>query len=173
MVDTKVNSIGKSWNYVFAGLRFALGAIFLWAFADKTFGLGYSTKSANSWLNGGSPTNGFLSHTTGWLSGFYQAIAGNVVTDWLFMLGLLAIGLALVLGVGVRLAGYGGALLMLLMWSAATLGVSGTTNPVIDDHIVYAIVFLGFALHPEVGDTLGLGKAWRRMSVVQKHPSLA
>jgi thiosulfate dehydrogenase [quinone] large subunit len=30
-----------------------------------TFGLGYSTSSAQSWLNGGSPTKGFLSGAIG------------------------------------------------------------------------------------------------------------
>ena len=41
-------------------LRLALGVEFLWAFVDKLFGLGYSTPSARAWLNGGSPTKGFL-----------------------------------------------------------------------------------------------------------------
>lgn len=31
----------------------------LWAFLDKTFGLGYSTRVAKAWVNGGSPTKGF------------------------------------------------------------------------------------------------------------------
>ena len=43
------------------GLRLALGFEFLWAFLDKTFGLGYSTPSSQAWINGGSPTKGFLS----------------------------------------------------------------------------------------------------------------
>ena len=44
-----------------AGLRIATGFIFLWAFLDKLFGLGYSTASAKSWIHGGSPTKGYLS----------------------------------------------------------------------------------------------------------------
>lgn len=32
----------------------------LWAFLDKTFGLGYATPAANAWVDGGSPTKGFL-----------------------------------------------------------------------------------------------------------------
>lgn len=42
-------------------LRLVLGFEFLWAFLDKTFGLGYTTPAAKSWLNGGSPTKGYLS----------------------------------------------------------------------------------------------------------------
>src|SRR5205823_11321959 len=45
-----------------AVLRIVLGLSFLWAFLDKLFGLGYSTSSKQAWINGGSPTNGFLSH---------------------------------------------------------------------------------------------------------------
>jgi hypothetical protein len=39
-------------------LRVALGVEFLWAFLDKTFGLGYATPSAKAWIHGGSPTKG-------------------------------------------------------------------------------------------------------------------
>ena len=44
-----------------AVVRVAIGFVFLWAFIDKTFGLGYATPSAKAWINGGSPTKGFLS----------------------------------------------------------------------------------------------------------------
>ena len=44
-----------------AVFRVTLGFAFLWAFLDKTFGLGYATPSAKAWINGGSPTKGFLS----------------------------------------------------------------------------------------------------------------
>ncbi|OOC02547.1 hypothetical protein B0293_30765 [Amycolatopsis azurea DSM 43854] len=45
-----------------AVLRVTMGSLFLRAFADKAFGFGYATTSANAWVNGGSPTKGFLSH---------------------------------------------------------------------------------------------------------------
>src|SRR5512138_1326803 len=44
-----------------AVLRVSLGFVFLWAFLDKTFGFGYATPAAKAWINGGSPTKGFLS----------------------------------------------------------------------------------------------------------------
>lgn len=47
-------------RYILAGTRLALGWIFLWAFIDKMFGLGMATESKNAWINGGSPTKGFL-----------------------------------------------------------------------------------------------------------------
>src|SRR6266511_711287 len=53
-----VTSITAKFLAVF---RVAVGFVFLWAFLDKTFGLGYATPSAKAWINGGSPTKGFLS----------------------------------------------------------------------------------------------------------------
>lgn len=50
--------------HVWAVLRISLGWIFLWAFLDKTFGLGAATESDNAWVDGGSPTEGYLSFAT-------------------------------------------------------------------------------------------------------------
>ncbi len=41
-------TLSKAARYVFAGIRLALGWVFLWAFLDKTFGLGHETESANA-----------------------------------------------------------------------------------------------------------------------------
>ena len=43
-------------RYLLATVRMALGFTFLWAFVDKTFGLGFATAPADAWVNGGSPT---------------------------------------------------------------------------------------------------------------------
>ena len=100
-------------------VRVVLGVEFLWAFLDKTFGLGYATPAARAWVNGGSPTKGFLSRVAvGPLEGTFHAIAGAAWADWLFMAGLLGIGLALVFGIGLRIAAVSGTLMMLLMWAA-------------------------------------------------------
>lgn len=157
--------------YVWALSRIALGFIFLWAFLDKTFGLGYSTPAARAWINGGSPTRGFLSNTEGWFAAPFQAIAGHVVTDWLFMAALLGIGLALLLGIGMRVAAASGAALMALMYLAAIPGVAGTTNPIVDDHVVYALVLVALAMS-KAGETLGFGKSWSRLAIVKRYPAL-
>lgn len=150
-------------------LRMAFGWIFLWAFLDKTFGLGYATERANAWVNGGSPTFGFLNFgTSGPLAGSFQSIAGNVVVDWLFMIGLLGVGLAFTLGIGMRIAAASGAIMMVLMWSAA---LPVETNPFLDDHIVYAVAMIVLALGG-AGRHLGFGRAWRDLPVVQKNPWL-
>jgi thiosulfate dehydrogenase [quinone] large subunit len=146
-----------------------LGWIFLWAFLDKMFGLGHETKSAKSWLNGGSPTKGFLANSPkGPFADAYKGIAGDTWADWLFMLGLLGIGAALMLGVGMRVAAACGAVLLVLMWSAV---LPPANNLFMDDHLIYAVVLIGLALS-NAGVTLGLGRLWQATSVVQKNPWL-
>ena len=79
-------------QYVWGVLRLLLGWTFLWAFVDKLFGLGFNTVADKSWLDGVSPTFGFLKFgTKGPFASLYQSLAGNPVVDWLFMMGLLLI----------------------------------------------------------------------------------
>ncbi len=161
--------------------RITFGSIFLWAFFDKLLGLGYATcrnaetmevarMCEKAWVNGGSPTMGFLKFGThGPLAGFYQSLAGQPIVDILFMVGLLLIGVALILGIGMRLATYGGVLLMLMMWSAA---FPPANNPIVDDHIIYALLFV--ILHnSNAGEVLGFGKSWKKNGLGKKYPILA
>jgi len=100
-------------------LRIATGLVFLWAFLDKTFGWGYSTTSQNAWINGGSPTRGFLSTVdVGPLASHPGLMGGRTWAEWLFMLGLLGIGRAVLAGVGLRVSAVAGTLMMALMWMA-------------------------------------------------------
>ncbi len=157
-------------RYLIAGIRLALGWVFLWAFLDKLFGLGRGTPAANAWLDGGSPTAGFLGKAaTGPFAGFYQSIAGNVVVDVLFMAALLGIGVALILGIGMRIAAASGALLTVLMWTAV---LPPETNPFMDDHLVYAAVLVLLALLG-AGNTLGLGRRWTAIPLVRRNTWLA
>src|SRR5688572_12643377 len=150
-------------------LRIALGFVFLWAFLDKAFGLGHETAKRDAWVNGGSPTNGFLEFgASGPFKETFNAMAGSVLVEWLFMLGLLGIGLALVLGIGVRIAAYTGSLLLLLMYLAL---LPPENNPVLDDHIVYAIALLALAF-AHAGRFRGLGRWWAAQPLVRKHPIL-
>jgi thiosulfate dehydrogenase (quinone) large subunit len=151
--------------------RVATGFIFLWAFLDKTFGLGYATPSAKAWINGGSPTKGFLASVeVGPFQGFFHSIAGATWANWLFMLGMLGVGLALVLGIGLRVAAGAGTLIMAMMWAAEwpLASGAGSTNPIVDYHVVYALAAIVFAL-TYAGQTLGLGKIWAKLPIVQKN----
>jgi thiosulfate dehydrogenase [quinone] large subunit len=160
-----------------AVLRISTGFVFLWAFLDKTFGLGYATPSARAWINGGSPTKGFLSNVeVGPFQSFFHSIAGDAWADWAFMLGLAGIGVALILGIGMRLAAGATVAMMALMWAAewplaqqTSAGEpSGSSNPVVDYHFVYAVGAIVLAL-TYAGHTWGLGRRWAALPFVQKH----
>jgi thiosulfate dehydrogenase [quinone] large subunit len=143
--------------------------VFLWAFLDKTFGFGYATPSAKAWINGGSPTKGFLSSVdVGPFQGFFHNIAGDTWTNWAFMLGLLGIGLALTAGIGLRIAAAAATLMMAMMWAAEWPIASGSSNPITDYHFIYAIVAIVLAL-TYAGHTWGLGRQWAKLPIVQKN----
>lgn len=142
----KKQSTYKNAWYTLALTRILLAFVFLWAFFDKALGLGFSTKAESAWVAGGSPTTGFLSfgvNEQSPLASFFTNIAGHAWVDWIFMLGLLGIGLALLLGIGLRIAAVAGATMMVLMWLAV---FPLENNPLIDDHIVYAVVLFVVAL---------------------------
>ncbi|WP_055620549.1 DoxX family membrane protein [Streptomyces sp. JHA19] len=166
--------------YVLAGLRLLTGFVFLWAFLDKTFGLGYATPSGKGWIDAGSPTRGFLGGVAvGPMESVFHSWAGDAWADWLFMLGLLGIGVALTLGVALRLAAVAGTVMMALMWMAewpparhlSDGSPSMSTNPFADYHLVYAVVLIALAA-AGAGAVWGLGHAWARLPFVARHPWL-
>lgn len=143
--------------------RILMGFYFFWAFIDKTFGLGFATPAERAWVGGGSPTTGFLTNATteSPFAGVFSALAGNALVDWLFMLGLLGVGVSLMLGVGVRIGAIAGTAMLLLMYLAEfPLTLTGATNPLIDSHItdisIMAIVFFGV-----YSQRLSLARTWR------------
>ena len=95
------------------------------------------------------------------------------------MLGMLAIGLALILGIGLRVAAATAVLIMAMMWFAefplaqhTSAGEpSGSSNPITDYHFVYAAAAVVLAL-THAGDTWGLGRWWAALPVVRKQPWL-
>jgi thiosulfate dehydrogenase [quinone] large subunit len=163
-----------------AVVRIVMGLVFAWAFVDKTFGLGYATPGERAWLDGGSPTKGFLGNLDhGPLAGMFRGWAGAWWADWLFMLGLAGIAVALLLGVGLRLAAGAGTLMMLLMWAAEwpldRFTDAGeptmSTNPLLDYHVVYALVLIWLAV-VAAGRVWGLGRTWAALGVVARNPWL-
>jgi thiosulfate dehydrogenase [quinone] large subunit len=154
-----------------AGLRLATGFIFLWAFLDKAFGLGFSTPVDRAWINGGTPSQGFLGSeaVTGPLQPFFASIA-SPASDILFMLGMLGIGLAVMLGIGLRVSAIAGSLIMVAMYLAEWpfAAGAGSTNPLVDYHIIYAMALVAIAA-TSAGDTLGFGSLWRKIPFVARH----
>ncbi len=129
---------------IWTGLRLSMSIIFLWAFFDKLLGLGFATPAERAWISGGSPTYGFLTNATkGPFAEFFQSLAGVPLVDWLFMSGLLFVGLALLTKRLMTLSALAGGTMMLLMWLAV---LPPENNPLIDDHIVYIFVLVLLAL---------------------------
>ncbi|HUR24922.1 MAG TPA: hypothetical protein VM327_02780 [Candidatus Thermoplasmatota archaeon] len=148
--------------FALAASRLVLGLIFLWAFLDKLFGLRYTTPPERAWLEGGEPTRGYLSSSFGPLEDLFQGMAGNAVVDVLFMAGLLAVGLTMTLGIAVRLGGWSGCAMVLMMYASHPVPwmEPNGTHPFLDEHILEATVFALIAL-TNSGDTWGLGRWWR------------
>lgn len=146
-------------RYSIAVSRIVLGLVFLWAFLDKMFGLHFATLPAKAVVNGGAPTKGFLLGVEGPFAAFYHSLAGQAWADWLFMIGLLGLGAALVFGVGLRIAAVAGTLLLLMLWGAS---LPLTTNPFIDQHIVF-ISLLWVVFFNMDSPALSLAGWWRRL----------
>lgn len=142
-------------------LRILLGWSFLWAFLDKLFGLGFSTCRAGdssaidfgcdaAMIKGGSPTYGFLTFATqgshtgelfDWMASSGPDSIG--VADIGFMAALGLGGVALMTGIGTRVAAVGGALLMAFMFFAGD--VWPEQNPINSSHVIEMAAFCGIA----------------------------
>jgi thiosulfate dehydrogenase (quinone) large subunit len=165
-----------------AALRIGFGVTFLWAFFDKLLALGYATGvnpetgavdrfGPDAWINGGSPTFGFLTFgvpADNPFQSFFNGLAGDTWVDWLFMLSLLGIGLTLTSGVLMRIGAASGTLLYLMMWVAS---MPLENNPVVDEHLLGALTMVVLAT-TLAGDTWGLGKRWARTNVARRHEAL-
>lgn len=186
-------TIAQTTKYWAAIARIFLGFTFLWAFLDKNFGWQYATAKGSGWMFGtgdGDPTFGFLKFGTnpnGPFASFFTGLRPGEApdptywTNWLFMAGLLGIGIALTFGIFMRIGAISGALLLMLMYLAEApwakvidpqTGMSQSNNPIIDDHVIFAVLAIMLMLF-EAGRTWGLGKIWESWSLVQKQPWLA
>lgn len=166
--------------WVWPLLRVLLGLVFLWAFLDKLFALGYSTGrdpktdavdvlGPKAWLSGGSPTAGFLSKgTDSPFTSIFESMAGVAIFDWLFMLGMGGVGIAVILGVATRLATISGVLLMVTLRLALLVPEN---NPIVDEHIIYALLLIGLAALP-AARRFSLQGWWDKLGVVQRFPIL-
>ena len=165
-VVTTVN--GRRWLAV---LRLATGWIFLWAFLDKTFGLGFSTPSDRAWVNGGTPSQGFLNSdaVVGPLKPLFAAIA-SPASDVLFMIAMLGIGIAVMLGIGLRVSAVAGTVVMVAMYLAEWpfAANASSTNPLVDYHIIYALALIVVAVLA-AGETWGFGRQWSELGVVRRN----
>lgn len=152
-------------------MRVLLGFMMLWAFLDKLFGLRFSTSPENAWLAGGSPTTGYLANSTsGPLAGLFQSLAGVGIVDWLFMLGLLGVGVGFMLGIKTHISAWAGALMMMFMFLS---NLPPATNPLITYHVVFAVLFvaIGYARYTHRFDIVR--NWWVSLPIVKRYPMCA
>jgi thiosulfate dehydrogenase (quinone) large subunit len=161
---------------IIAILRLVIGFAFLWAFLDKSFGFGYLTPSKSAWIHGGSPTKGYLrSVAVGPMESTFHDWAGQAWVDWLFMIGLAGIGVALLLGIAMRLAALAGIIMLALMWVAewplhkvtSSGDPSMSYNPILNQHVFLVLILLALAA-TYAGNTWGLGRRWARIPLVHR-----
>jgi thiosulfate dehydrogenase (quinone) large subunit len=159
-----------------AVLRITLGLLYLWAFVSQGFGLLYanndgktptsygwhfSYNSSAGWISSGfkhSPTAAYIGGTHGPLAFIVQKLPTGL-DDFGWMFALIGLGIALTLGIFMRIAGWGGFALNILIWFS---GFPPSNNPVIDGtHTVYAVLLL-LLMFLHAGHRWGFGDWWSR-----------
>jgi uncharacterized membrane protein YphA (DoxX/SURF4 family) len=154
-------------------LRVVLGYGFFFAGIDKLFALGGKPFSAA----------GFLTHATG---GTWPGVAATTIVNpthslWvnlgnssavglintLVVVGEIAIGLCLILGLATRFSGIMGAILTGLFYFAAW----DFANGIVNEQLLYA-VGAGFLAYVGAGQYYGLDAVVAKMSIVAKAPVL-
>jgi thiosulfate dehydrogenase [quinone] large subunit len=182
MSDAVATAEGSRTGWIFLSLtRIAIGFIFFWTFLDKLLGLGFSTCRDRdtgeveymcdaAWINGARMTEGYLGSSTGPFADFFKNLGTMAWTDWPYMIGLLGIGLALMFGIGTKVAMWTGSLMLGMMYvSHSWPGAGGNANnPFIDDHIVYILATIGIVLVELTRQAVGLGPWWRKLGIVKR-----
>ena len=155
-------------EHLLAFLRIAIGALFLWPFFDKLFGLGFATPHGGGIIDGGSPSSYVIYVTDGLLKDFYTSLAGNAFVDFLMMAALLLIGISLVFGIASKLGTIGAIAFLAVMY---TLVLPPTDNPVIDNRIIIILALLvvyffgGF-------EKISFSQKWKDFALVKRFPIL-
>ena len=117
----------------------------------------------------------YLANTTGFFSPFYHWLAASSaigIIDWLNILGLILIGLALFIGCFIRIAAAGGAIMLLLYYFAyppfgfSLLTASSESHLyIVNFLLVEAIVLILFVIYPNKGFSL---ENWLRSLIASR-----
>ena len=153
-------------QYVLAIGRILIGWMFLWAFLDKMFGLGYETPAGQGVIDGGSPSSYVEYMTSGLFEGLFKAIAGNGFIDFLLMAGLLILGITITLGIFTKITTISSIAFFLTMFCIV---VPPADNPLIDYHVVY-LVFMIAVYYLGGYDRLSLFPKWKELPMVKEFP---
>ena len=148
-------------------IRIILACMLLWSFFDKLFGLGLETPKGSGMIDGHSPSE-FILYFDGPVADLMHGLAGNVILDIILMAALLLIGLALLLGIGMKVTAVSGIAFFFVMYLVCLFPAD---NPFLDYHLIYifALVAIYFC---NAGDHLGLGRKWKELDIVKRYPIL-
>lgn len=98
-------------------------------------------------------------------SGFYSWLASPGIVEWISFInewGLTLLGISLILGIFVRLSSALGAVLMVLYYfPVLEFPKVGANSYIVDDHVIYALVLLFFAV-------IAAGRYWGLDSVIRR-----
>lgn len=142
-------------------LRLSMGWLFFYAGITKVINPNWS---AAGYLKGAKTFTGFYQ----WLASADILPFTNFFNEW----GLTLIGAALILGVFVRLGSILGAFMMVMYYfPILTFPKVGTNAYIIDEHIIYAIVFL-FLAAASAGRYFGLEKWCSSLPICNRYPTL-
>ncbi len=149
-MDLKNRAISKLTVTV---IRVAIGWHFLFEGISKLF--------MESWTS-----QAYLANATGFLSGFYHWLAGSEAivrgVDFLNIYGLIFIGVALFVGLFVRMASVAGILLLLLYyfayppWGTSLFGSPEGHFFIVNRNFIEAFVLLWFVIRTETGYSIDL-----------------
>lgn len=160
--DTFDNDRG---TFYLAITRIILGLMCIYGFLDKMFGLRVSTPQA-AFINGGSPTHGYIAHAADGPLGFLFEPLANVpmFMDIIIMTSLLLLGISLTLGIGRKLGCVLGAVMMFLFYISS---FPIAEHPFLDMHLIYVFLLLAF-YHTNAYSVLGLEDLWKGTSIVKR-----
>ncbi|HEY9293668.1 MAG TPA: hypothetical protein VIP98_20515, partial [Microlunatus sp.] len=79
-------------------------------------------------------------------------------------------------GVALRISAVAGTIMLVMMWmvefpldrTLSSGGLSGSPNPIVDYHVIYALVLITLAA-TSAGLTWGLGRWWARLPYIRDH----
>jgi len=132
-------------------LRVSLGWMFLYAGITKVLD--------STWTSAG-----YLNNAKTFVS-FYQWLASPGIIPWVDLVnqwGLTLLGIALILGIFVRISALLGALLMLLYYfPVLSFPYAGTHSFLVDDHIIYVFSLLVLSFS-KAGRTWGLDRVFNK-----------
>ena len=141
-------------------LRIALGWMFFYAGITKVLN---PTWTAEGFLRNAKAFPEFfhwfaLPANIGWV---------NFMNEW----GLTLLGVALILGIGVRLASILGIVLMALYYFPLGLPKPNATSYLVDQHVIYALV-LAFFIAVRAGRTYGLDAWCADLPICRRFPRI-